>query len=356
MSSPNTPRGGLIGLVATVTTSFSLPYQVARQLQVLDQISGGRAGWNAVTSFAGEAQFGLPDLPDQTSRYARAAEYAAIVQGLTSGWAADAITADEGRITIHPERITEIAVQGQQLSSQGALGVPRSPQGRPVLFQAGGSPLGVDFAGQFAEAVFSASPDIDHAIAKRAELREAAQRHRGETGLPLVFPGFGPHIAATRGQALEKQRARLETLDIEAGRTSLAVNFGHIQLEDLELDAPIPRERLPDTSQLQRRQSRPALFRSLAEKGATLWDIIVAHLTNNGHYQFTGSYDEAAEELIRWHQAGAADGFVLVFLDGTAGARDFVEHVVPRLVDRGAFRSAYESDTLRGHLGLPVPA
>lgn len=361
-----------IGLVSTATTTFNVPYQLARQFQTLDQLTGGRIGWNAVTSFGGERQFGFTELPDQDVRYARAAEFVDIVQGLWRGWRPDAVTTDAtGKPRIHADRIDRLAYHGQFLSAEGALGVPRSPQGWPVQFQAGASDAGLQFAARYAEAIFAASPDIDHARAFNSRLAAAVSSACGSDAIkPLVFPGFFVIVASTEVEAKEREQVIIDGLDLDAGRRSLALAFGAvvarerdsgsgIELSDLELDEPIPAQRieaLPDAATLTRRRSRTALYRTLALRGLTLRELIIEHLQGHAHYRFSGSYDQTADELERWFTQGAAEGFVLRFTEGAEGARSFVEHVVPRLQDRGLFRREYEASTLRENLGLPIPA
>lgn len=361
-----------IGLVSTATTTFNLPYQLARQFQTLDQLSGGRLGWNAVTSFGGERQFGLAELPDQTVRYRRAEEFVEIVHALWRGWGRDAVTTDAtGKVRIDGTKIDQVAFHGEFLSAEGALGVPKSPQGWPVQFQAGASGEGLKFAARHAEAIFAASPDLDHARGFNTRLAAAVTAERGDGALkPLVFPGVFLIVAPSEVEAKERERAIIDALDLEAGRRSLALAFGAvlarerdsatgIDLSDLELDEPIPVERieaLPDAETLTRRRSRTELYRRLALRGLTLRQLIVEHLQGHAHYRFTGSHDQVADELQLWFTTGAAEGFVLRFTEGAYGAHEFVENVVPRLQDRNLFRREYEGATLRENLALPIPA
>lgn len=360
-----------IGVVSTATTTFNQPYQLARQLQTLDQLTGGRVGWNAVTSFGGERQFGLDELPDQDTRYRRAGEFVDIVQALWRGWAPDAVTVDaSGAPRIDGAKVCRVAYRGQFLSVEGALGVPRSPQGWPVQFQAGASEVGLQFAARYAEAIFAASPDVEHARSFNTRLRRAVALARGaDAAKPLVLAGAFLIVAATEVEAKEREQAIIDTLDLDAGRRSLALAFGAvvarerdsgtgIDLTDLDLDEPVPAERiaaLPDTKTLTRRRSRSALYRDLALNGLTLRQLIVEHLQGHAHFRFCGSYDQVADEFQRWFDQGAADGFVLRFTEGADGVHNFVEHVVPRLRDRDLFRRDYDGATLREHLGLPIP-
>jgi alkanesulfonate monooxygenase SsuD/methylene tetrahydromethanopterin reductase-like flavin-dependent oxidoreductase (luciferase family) len=171
-----------------------------------------------------------------------------------------------------------------------------------------------------------------------------------------VLPGTGVLLGRTPAEVQARQQARIEALDLAEGRKSLSNQFGRIKLDDLELDEPIPAERLPDVRLLTRRQSRPALYKALAEEGRTLRELIVAHLIGHGHHQSIGTYDDVADELALWFQTGAADGFVLSFAYGQDDVTQFTEHVIPRLQDKGIFRRDYSGRTLREHLELPLPA
>lgn len=360
-----------IGLVSTATTTFNVPYQLARQFQTLDQLTGGRMGWNAVTSFGGERQFGFTELPDQDVRYRRAAEFIDIVAGLWRGWDRDAVTATaDGKPRIDAAKVDQVSFHGEFLAAEGALGVPRSPQGWPVQFQAGASDTGLQFAARYAEAIFAASPDIEHARRFNTRLAAAVADTRGrDAAKPLVFPGVFLIVAPTEVEAKERERAIIDALDFEAGRRSLALAFGAvvakeresatgIDLSDLDLDEPIPVERidaLPDSATLARRRSRSELYRGLARQGRTLRELIIEHRQGHAHYRFTGSYAQVADELELWFTQGAAEGFVLRFTEGADGATGFVEHVVPRLQDRNLFRREYEGSTFRENLGLPIP-
>ncbi|WP_261554929.1 NtaA/DmoA family FMN-dependent monooxygenase [Frankia tisae] len=361
-----------IGLVSTATTTFNVPYALARQFQSIDQLSGGRLGWNAVTSFGGEKQFGFDELPDQTIRYQRAVEFVDIVQGLWRGWHADAVsTGSAKKPRIDSSKIDRFTYEGEFLRTDGALGIPRSPQGWPVQWQAGASAEGLRFAGRYAEAIFSASPDLDHALGFRNRLAAAVAEQRGsDAPAPLVFPGVHLIAASTEVEAKEQGQALIDALDVEAGRRSLALAFGAvvaaeregptgIELSDLDLDEPIPAERLdalPDSESLRRRRSRSELYRGLARKGLTLRQLIIEHLQGHAHYRLTGSFEQVADDLGLWFDEGGADGFVLRFSNGAEGLHGFIEHVIPRLQDRGLFRRDYAGSTLREHLGLPIPA
>lgn len=348
-----------LGLVSTRSTTFNYPYSLARDFLTLDHLTHGRAGWNAVTSFTAEEKFGLRGLPDQTERYARAAEFVEIVHRLWTSWEPEAVVFDQvRRVFADPARIREVVYDGEYLSVHGALGLPPSPQGRPVQFQAGASESGLAFAGRFAEAVFSASLTIDHAVSVARALKAQARAHGRAPSSLLVLPGFRITSAATTVEVDELIEATRRGLDYERGRALIEFTFdGRLDIADLDLDEQIPQERFPDLTTL-RRHSRTAIFRDIASReGATLRDVIDAMLLSAGHYATAGTYDEIVHELIDWFDRGAADGFVVSFgADEASQFAAFRDEILPRLRDRGYAKRDYHGDTLRDNLRLPVPA
>lgn len=343
-----------IGLVATASSTFNAPYQLSRQFLTLDILSGGRAGWNAVTSFAGEEKFGLSAIPDQQTRYEVAAEFIEIVHKLWGSWASDAFQKKTAGFSIDSSKISVVDFAGKHLRMKGASDLPRSPQGRPVQFQAGASPQGRSFGARYADAIFSASPDFRHATAIYKDFKNLASSFNRNPDHLLITPGFHPVVAGTEHEARDIFHSENTEVDFDEARKKLEFLFGGMDYSDLELDAPIPPERLPDTATLKRRQSRPELFKQMAlEENKTLRDILRAVYYGTAHYTTFGSYDQIADELIYWFDNKAADGFVLSFKNREDQVDRFLEHVVPRLQDRGYFRKRYSSTTLRGNLELP---
>ena len=348
-----------IGLVATLSTTFGQPYVTARQVLSLDHLSDGRAGWNAVTSFSGERAFSAVPIPDQTERYARATEFLQIVNGLWSTWGDGALLQDKasGRFG-DPSKITPFAFRGQYFDIVGTSQLPPSPQGRPVQFQAGASREGKAFAARFAEAIFSASPDIGHARALYAEVKGLVTAAGRDPDQFLIMPGAGLVLGATKAEAWETYRALVDGLDLDSARRGAAAYLGGTDLSALALDEPIPHHLLPaDTALLHRRRSRAELLKQVAVKpGATLRDVLLRFLLGDGgHFQTVQSYDGAADVLADWFETGAADGFVVSFPARGDQFDRFIEHVIPRLQDRGLFHRAYEGGTLRENLGLARP-
>lgn len=343
-----------IGLVATASTTFNAPYQLARQFLTLDMLSGGRAGWNAVTSFVGEEKFGLAAIPDQETRYQIATEFTDIVRQLWASWPADAFQQTENGFVIDASKIAVVDYQGKHLRVKGAGDLPRSPQGRPVQFQAGASGQGKEFGARFADVIFSASPDFQHAAGIYRDFKTLAAGFNRNPQHVLVTPGYQPVLASSEREAKEIFLSNTATINYDQARKKLEFLFGGVDFSQLDLDAPIPPHLLPDTSTLTRRQSRPELFKQMAlEPNKSLRDILYAVYHETAHYTTYGSYDQIANELIHWFDHQAADGFVLVFKKQEQQLDRFIEHVIPRLQDRGYFRKKYSATTLRGNLGLP---
>lgn len=344
-----------IGLVATASSTFNAPYQLSRQFLTLDLLSGGRAGWNVVTSFDGEAKFGLSTIPDQETRYEIAAEFVEIVHRLWGSWAPDAFSKQDTGFAIDASRISVVDYVGKHLRLKGASDLPRSPQGRPVQFQAGASPQGRAFGARFADAIFSASPDYRHASEIYRDFKTLAQAHGRNPDHLLITPGYHPVLGRTEQEARDIFHSATADVNYEEARKKLEFLFGGVDYSDLDLDAPIPPERLPDTSTLKRRQSRPELFKQIAlEENKTFRDVLSAVYYGTAHYTTFGSYDQIADELIYWFDNGAADGFVLSFKNSDDQIDRFIENVIPRLQDRGYFRKKYSASTLRENLGLPA--
>jgi N-acetyl-S-(2-succino)cysteine monooxygenase len=347
-----------LGLVGTASCTFNLPYNLARQLQTLDHLTGGRVGWNAVTSFQGEKAFGLKELPPQEERYARAAEFLEIVHGLWASWQPGSVDLDaDPRKISNADLVQPIAFHGKYFDVEGPSTMPRTPQGWPVQFQAGASGSAKEFAARFAEVIYTASPHIDHARRAYAEMKSlvaAAGRNPDHT---LITPGYHPFVAPTRAEAQERFEARYDAVDLQAGLREIEERFGGIDMSALDLDQPVPEAFLPDTSKLRGRQSRPGLYIEMARQpGVTLRRLIQLVGGEDGHYTSFGSYDDIADELALWLRSRAADGFVIGLRGGGAKWAEFNAEVIPRLQSKGIFRRKYEGVTLRENLGLPTPA
>jgi FMN-dependent oxidoreductase (nitrilotriacetate monooxygenase family) len=347
-----------LGLIATVSTSYNEPYNIARRFASLDLISGGRAGWNIVTTAdPGSARsYGLDVVPDHATRYRRANEFTEIVKALWNSWEDNAIIGDQasGRFAdlakLHP-----IKHQGEFFSVQGLLNQPRSPQGHAVLVQAGGSVDGQALAARHAEAVFSASQSIEEAIDYAQGLkRSAAALGRGPDSI-RVFPGLGIFVGGTEEEARRRHRELIDLVPPEHSLRRLAGRLG-VPHDSLKLDEPLPQNLpLPGNGSGNHTFFHAILARS-RQTGFTLRELLREFAGGGGHREIVGTPEQIADDIERWFKAGAADGFNLMPGLLPSGLQDFVDAVVPILQKRGLFRTEYEGTTLREHLGLKRPA
>ncbi|WPB58851.1 LLM class flavin-dependent oxidoreductase [Xylophilus sp. GOD-11R] len=346
-----------IGLIGTASTSYNEPYNLARRFSSLDHASGGRAGWNMVTTadIASARNFGLDAVPDHGRRYARAGEFADVVRALWDSWDDDAFIGDQhtGRF-IDPTRVHPIAHHGEFFHVQGPLTLPRSPQGRPVLVQAGGSADGREFAARHAEAVFSASQTLEESRAYGQDLKaRAAALGRGRDAI-RVLPGLTTIIGATEAEARARRDALVDSIPWDYSLTRLAGTLG-ITPDRLRLD-----ERLPDDLPLPAGGNGNHTFfaatLALARRqGLTVRQLIRELAGGGGHRVVVGTPEQVADDIAHWFESGAADGFNLMPDALPDGLQLFVDGVVPLLQRRGIFRREYEGRTLREHFGLPRP-
>lgn len=357
MLSAMAARTSHIGLIGSVSTTFSAPYNAARQLAALDLISGGRAGWNIVTSSGGAENFGDEPLPSHAERYRRAGEFVAAVVALWNSWDDDAILVDRERgVYADPERIHQINFAGEYFSIEGPLNLPRSPQGQPVLAQAGSSPDGRAFAAARAELVFTAQQTLEDLLAFTTDLKASVKAAGRDPDKVRVLPGVCPFIGSTEAEA----RAALGELggltDVEMGRRQLHQQLGGVELGELELDEPIPPELLPDVAQVQGRQSRYGVFRQLAtEDKLTLRQLIDIEVAATGHWLTVGTPEQIADRLAERYEAGGCDGYVVMPPYMPEGLELFVDHVIPLLQKRGLYREEYSGTTMREHFDLDRP-
>jgi FMN-dependent oxidoreductase (nitrilotriacetate monooxygenase family) len=343
-----------IGLVATVSTSWNHPYNLARSIGSLDRASHGRAGWNVVTSYNPliAANFGL-ELPPKEERYARAGEFVDVVIELWQTWAPDAIIADRERGRwADPEKVRLVRHRGEYFSVTGGSSVPSSEQGLPVILQAGASDAGLKLAARVADATFVAATTVDAALAYRRRLDAASVVREKRQAPVLALPGATLVLAATDEEA---ERRWAEGIDADGAASSvahLATRLG-LPVGTLDLDAPIPLEQVDLEG---RRQADSAGFvdsmLAAARTGRTVREILRG---GAGHLQVVGSPRTVADLFEQWFARGAADGFNLMFDVVEEGLPLFVDEVVPILQERGLYRRAYAGSTLREHLGLPIP-
>jgi FMN-dependent oxidoreductase (nitrilotriacetate monooxygenase family) len=343
-----------IGLAGTISTSYSDPFTVARQFASLDLISGGRAGWNVVTTpLEGSALNYSRAHPDHALRYEIADEYLQVTQGLWDSWDDDAVV--RNRATgqfFDPARLHTLNHQGRFFQVAGPLNIGRSPQGQPVIFQAGSSEAGIGLAGKYADAVFTQSPGLDDTATFRHRVRDSAVAQGRAAGDVKIFPGIGPVVGATDAEAEAKYKVITELLTIDEALAYLGRYFDHHDFSQYPLDAPFP-----ELGEIGRNSFRSTTDRIKAEaraKGQTLREVALAVATPKS--QFVGSGERVADEIIRWVDSGAADGFILGFPVLAQGLDDFITHVIPHLEARGRYRRDLPGATLRDHLGLPRKA
>ena len=342
-----------IGLGATLATTYSDPWTTARAFASLDHISKGRAAWNVVTGASPQAapNFGRTH-PNHAARYAIAAEYVEVVRGLWDCWADDALLADRrsGRY-IDPARLRPLDHAGPHFAVQGPLNISRSPQGQPVILQAGGSPAGLALAAARADVVFSVVPGFAEARSQYAALKTLLPAHGRKAADLAVLPGVMPVIGRTEREATEKLALLQSFVDASNARQLLSDRLG-IDLRSHDLDAPLPDVPVPDTYHSFAR----AMLNKAGREGLNLRDLYNLVAAARGHWVLCGTPESVADTLRAWFEGGAADGFNVMPPDFPEGLRDFTQGVVPILQERGLFRRAYAGPTLRDHLGLARPA
>ncbi|ADX74986.1 flavin-dependent oxidoreductase, F420-dependent methylene-tetrahydromethanopterin reductase [Pseudarthrobacter phenanthrenivorans Sphe3] len=346
-----------IGLIATASTTYNEPYNLARRFASVDHISGGRAGWNVVTT-AGDAaarNFSLAGQPGHSQRYERAAEFLDVAQKLWDSWEDGAVVADKGAgVWADPFRVHAANHEGKHFQVEGALDVPRSVQGRPVVVQAGSSEDGKEFASRYAEAVFTAHQTLSDAQDFYADLKRRTTAAGRDPGSLKILPGIVPVIAASEAEALKLERELDELILPEHARRQLA-NVLRVAPESLKLDAQLPAD-LPSEDKIEGAKSRYTLIVNLARREHLTVRQLIGRLGGGrGHRTFSGTPDQVADAIQDWFQAGAADGFNIMPPVLPSGLEIFVDQVVPILQDRGLFRSEYAGRTLREHYGLAIP-
>lgn len=329
-----------LGLIATESTSFNEPYNVARWFTSLDHLSAGRSGWNVVTSYNGEANYGAGGLTPLADRYRRADEFLEVTYRLWSGWQEGALVSSHEGHRIDPSRIVPTAFEGEFFRVAEALDLPPGPQGRPVIVQAGASDEGLSFAAKHAEIVFTAAPHIDDAIAFSTDLKRRVIEHGRDPGDLKILPGLNVFLADTVSEAIEIHRSQFTDRNLVAYRNKVVREAPLFRISELDLDEVIPASAVPSLDELgrsERRRSRGVLLhRYLDRPGITLRDFLI-DTYEFGHLLLVGTPDSVAEEIVTWFDRGASDGFVLK--GGNSFAR-IAEDIVPRLRDRGVLRPA----------------
>jgi len=342
-----------VGLGATASTTYGDPFSVARAFASLDHISNGRAAWNAVTTAnaTSAANFGR-NHPDHDERYAIAEEFVSVVRGLWDCWDDDALVADRstGRY-IDPAKVRALDHDGRYFTVRGPLNIGRSPQGHPVVLQAGGSAPGLQLAARTADVVFSVVQDFTEAQQQYADFKALLTTFGRDPATVIVLPGVMPVVGRTDAEAFDILRTLQSFVDGSNALAMLSDRLG-TDMRGYDLDGPIPEIEVPDTYHSFAR----AMLGKARREHMTLRDLYDLTAAARGHWVLCGSADRIADTLEHWFRSGAADGFNIMPPYFPGGFDAFVDQVVPRLQQRGLFRTDYTGVTLRDHLGLARPA
>jgi FMN-dependent oxidoreductase (nitrilotriacetate monooxygenase family) len=346
-----------IGLIGTGSTTYSKPWELARRFATLDHLSGGRAGWNIVTTVTplAAAAFGEPAHPGHDDRYARAHEFVEVAIRAWDSWADDAVIGDRehgvwaDRGKLHPPRF-----HGQYYDSDGVLPFPRSPQGRPVLVQAGQSAAGIGLAARYAELVFSGPPTLPAAVAFRENLHARAAAAGRDPAHVLVLPALMVTLGGTEAEARARAQ-HLEELASPEFRWQNALYTAGLDPDGFDPDAPLPAE-LWAGQPAPSSRAEQLYAAARARPQASLREVAGQVTGGAGQMHFTGTPEQLAEHVIAWQDAGASDGFTIMGSTLPYELTAFVDQVIPILQRRGRFRTEYAGPTLRDHLGLAPPA
>jgi N-acetyl-S-(2-succino)cysteine monooxygenase len=341
-----------IGLIATASTTYNEPYHIARKFASLDHISRGRAGWNIVTSWSeAEAKnFNREHHLDYDTRYDRAAEFVEVVKGLWDSWDADAFAHDkQSGLFYHSEKMHVLDHRDKHFQVRGPLTVARTPQGRPIMVQAGASDQGQEIAAASADIVFTAQTEIDKAQAYYSSVKDRLIRYGRHPGDVLLMPGLLPIVGRTQAEA----EAKFQQLqDLIHPLVGLAHVYGPIgDLSSYPIDGPVP-----DPIDPELRSRAAVLLEHARRNNMTIRQFYLAASSGRGHRTIIGTADRIVDSMQEWVEAEAADGFNIVPSHMPVAVDDFVELVIPELQRRGLFRTSYEGHTLRENLGLPTPA
>lgn len=345
-----------LGLIATISSSYNEPFNIARRFASLDHVSQGRAGINIVTTAdtAAAKNFGQGDVYAHADRYARGAEFIEVLNKLWDSWGDDAFVGDKqaGRL-LDPAHLHTINHEGQYFSVKGPLTVPRAPQGRPVVVQAGGSADGRDVAARYAEIVFTSAHSLEAAAEYASDLRRRARSHGRSDDAIAILPGLVTVLGGTEAEAKRRAEELWELVPLQYGVNRLATTLG-VDPAQLKLD-----ERLPDNLKVPDNGSYTAFEQAvrLAREGnLTVRELIKAQ--GGGatmHRVLVGTPEQVADSIETWFRSGHVDGFNVVPDVVASGLEDLVAEVVPLLRKKGIFRTQYEGRTLREHYGLDRP-
>ena len=343
-----------IGLAATLSTTYSDPFTIARQFASIDHISNGRAGWNIVTSpLEGSAlNYSKPEHPEHDLRYRMAHEFMEVTKGLWDSWEDDAfIRNKETGEFFDPTKMHRLNHKGEFYSVQGPLNIHRSKQGRPVLIQAGQSEAGMEFAARHADAVFTGQGSLEGAAEFSREIKQRGAKYGRGPEEFLILPGCAPIVGRTLEEAEEKYQQIANLVVIDDALNYLGRYFNDIDFTQFGLDEPFPE--LGDFARNGWESTTDRIKQLAKEESLTLRQMAIRETTPKS--VFIGTPVQVADTMQAWFEGGAADGFMVNPAVLPVEFDDFVDHVIPILKKRGLFRTEYEDNTLHGNLGLPVP-
>lgn len=346
------PITSRIGLVGTISTSYSEPFTVARQLATIDRISHGRAGWNIVTSpLEGSAEnYSKGEHPEHDERYDIAEEHIQVVQGLWDSYEDDAFKFDaENHNYLDKDKMHTLDYKGKYFQVKGPLNAGRSEQGQPVIFQAGASPKGQAYAAKYADAVFTLGESLEVAKKNYDEIKQQAKSHGRDPETVKIYPILSPVIGKTHAEVEERFSEIKSLATIEDALDYLGRYYDHHDFTQYDLDAPFPE--LGDIGQNSFRATTEAIAERAKANNLTLREIALEETAKRS--PFTGTYDEVADLLIEWFEAKAADGFI--FGPHIYGKiyDDFINEIIPRLEQKGYYHQGYKGKTLRENIGVP---
>ncbi|WP_410796017.1 LLM class flavin-dependent oxidoreductase [Palleronia sp. LCG004] len=346
-----------LGLAATASTSFTEPYNLARMFASLDHLSGGRAAWNVVTSdhLATSYNYGQDGLEPHSIRYEKADEFLDVVKGLWDSYDDDAFVADkESGYYFAPDRLHQLDHEGAHFKVRGPLNMARPPQGHPVIVQAGGSDAGRELAARTAEVIFSVGSSLEDAKAFYADVKGRMAKYGRDPDDLKILPGIPVYVGKTHAEAQAKLDALSDSLHPDAGLSLLQMFMTGVDFSGLDLDEPVPEDRVQQASNASKAIYSVAR-KLILEDRLTLRQMIQHWAAQSSHTLFLGDPVEVADKMQHWIDEGAGDGFIIMSPVQGSYLKDFTSLVVPELQKRGVFRTEYTGKTLRENLGLARP-
>ena len=340
-----------IGLVGTVSTTYSEPFNIARQFASLDQISNGRAGWNVVTTplEGTAANFNKGNHPEHALRYQMADEYLEVAKGLWNSWEDGAFVRNrETGQFFDPDKMHTLNYKGDFFAVKGPLNIERSKQGQPVIFQAGASKTGIAFAAKHGEAIFANKNTLEGAQEYYRDLKSQAVENGRKREDIAILPSLSPIIGATEKEAEEKYNDIKNLINIEEALNYLGRYFDHFDFSQFPLDEPFPS--IGNVGKNSFQSTTDEIKKMANDEQLTLREVALR--VGTPRTEFIGSYEQVANKMIEWVEKEAADGFVINMYVMGKQYNDFLHYVVPILEEQGYYNRGYESDTLRGNLGL----